>query len=68
MPIFEYKCDRCGQQFEQLVFRSSDKVSCTACGSEEVQKYVSTFASNAFAGDSSASCSTGSCGKKSSFG
>jgi putative FmdB family regulatory protein len=67
MPIFEYKCTNCDNRFEQLVYRSSDKIACPACNSEAVEKYVSTFASNAFVGHS-ASCNNGSCSKKSSFG
>jgi len=67
MPIFEYRCEKCENRFEQLVFRSSDKPDCPNCGSQEVEKMVSTFASNAIAGHSASGCSSGSCHKK-SFG
>lgn len=67
MPIYEYKCRNCENRFEQLVFKSTEKIACPVCGSDEAEKYVSTFSSNAFAGES-ASCNTGSCSKKSSFG
>ena len=35
MPIYEYECNECGNQFEALVRRIDEKVSCVACGSEE---------------------------------
>lgn len=69
MPIYEFQCDNCGQPFEELVFSSSaiDQVSCPECGSKEIHKLISTFASKVSGGSSSsfstssaASCSTGS--------
>lgn len=47
MPIFEFKCNRCGKVFESLCFRSSgeDKGPCPSCGSEESEKVLSRFAS-----------------------
>ena len=69
MPIFEFVCKDCEQNFEDLVFGSSTAdVVCPACGSDQVRKKMSTFASKA-GGDgaslslgsgSAASCSTGS--------
>ncbi len=43
MPIYEYQCDKCGEQFETLVFRSDDSVSCPKCQSESVQRVLSVF-------------------------
>ncbi|MDQ1336067.1 MAG: hypothetical protein QG552_3017 [Thermodesulfobacteriota bacterium] len=47
MPIFEFKCKKCGTVFESLCFRSSgeDKGPCPSCGSEDSEKVLSTFAS-----------------------
>jgi len=47
MPIFEYRCSRCGAEFEKLVLRVSGnlEVTCKNCGSSEVTEKVSTFAS-----------------------
>lgn len=42
MPIFEYKCGACGEDFEKLVF-GSQHVQCPRCGSEEVNKKLSLF-------------------------
>ena len=70
MPIFEFACNHCGQSFEELVFSASkiDEVVCPACGSGQVKKKMSTFASKSggdgaslsFGSSSAASCSTGS--------
>lgn len=45
MPIFEYRCNTCGHQFEQLVF-SSDTVLpvCPECAAADVQKLMSAGA------------------------
>ncbi len=69
MPIFEFVCSQCGRPFEELVRSASatTEVICPSCGSKQVKKKVSTFASkisggNSFASFSSSasSCSTGS--------
>jgi len=68
MPIFEFVCTDCNQPFEDLVFGSSiEGVLCPSCGSEQVKKKMSTFASKISGGDgaslslgssSAASCAT----------
>jgi len=47
MPIFEFKCRKCGTVFESLCFRSSgeDKGACPACGADDSEKMLSAFAS-----------------------
>ena len=46
MPIFEYKCDDCGTQFEKLV-RRDDHVLCPQCGESHLTTQFSTFAARA---------------------
>jgi len=48
MPIYEYLCQSCGHIFEKLQ-KSSDEPPpvCTACGSSEVKRKLSTFAAPA---------------------
>ena len=41
MPIFEYKCDKCGKEFEELVLSSHDEPSCPECGQEQCQRQLS---------------------------
>ena len=43
MPIHEYKCRSCGQQFEALV-RSADVPACPACASVDLERLLSMFA------------------------
>ncbi|MBW2709436.1 MAG: zinc ribbon domain-containing protein [Deltaproteobacteria bacterium] len=47
MPIFEFKCKKCGNLYESLCFRSSgeDKCPCPACGGDESEKQLSIFSS-----------------------
>ncbi|MGH7941228.1 MAG: FmdB family zinc ribbon protein [Limisphaerales bacterium] len=46
MPIYEFHCEKCGKGSEILV-RSADwkGVECPHCGSKELAKKFSTFAS-----------------------
>jgi putative FmdB family regulatory protein len=60
MPIYEYKCAACGEEFEEFRFPTeSDKdVICPKCGSEKAKRTISTFSSSS-PGESSGSCSSG---------
>jgi len=67
MPLFEFTCHHCQAQFEELISSraSEPPVHCPQCGSAEVQKQMSTFASRVghltAAGDEPATCPTGTC-------
>jgi putative FmdB family regulatory protein len=61
MPIYEYRCKQCGQQFEQLVLKRSDTIACPFCNGQNVQKRFSTFgmkSADTFVSSSGSSCST----------
>jgi putative FmdB family regulatory protein len=68
MPIFEFICEQCKKPFEELVRSSSsvDGLVCPKCGSPEIKRKISTFASKISGGrsfsvsSSASSCSTGS--------
>lgn len=60
MPIFEYACRACGNEFETLV-RTSDTPSCDSCGSSELEKKLSVFAAQK-AESPAAPSPCGSCG------
>jgi len=70
MPIYEYKCQKCGTEFEKLIRRSGQAVSCPQCGSEELSKLPSLFGfasggnfeSSVPSGGSCSSCGTHNCG------
>ncbi|MDO9632939.1 MAG: zinc ribbon domain-containing protein, partial [Humidesulfovibrio sp.] len=38
MPIFEYVCQRCKNQFEELVFGQDEEAVCPSCGSTKTKK------------------------------
>jgi len=63
MPIYEFKCKNCGNIFEYLCLKRSDKdhVRCPVCGREETDVLLSAFSSlnsgNTLRGGSSASSS-----------
>ncbi len=44
MPIYEFVCPKCGEEFEELVLGSNKSVICKKCGSPEVEKKMSAFA------------------------
>jgi len=44
MPLFEYRCQECGEQFETVVFDRNRAVTCKKCHSPRVQKLISVFA------------------------
>jgi len=61
MPMFEYVCRACGERFEELRSRDQDSraPACPECGSEQVVKLFSSFASRS-SGSPSGSRGSGS--------
>jgi putative FmdB family regulatory protein len=43
MPMYEYRCRRCGHEFEALV-RNAVEPSCPSCSSGELERLISMFA------------------------
>ncbi|HXG30421.1 MAG TPA: zinc ribbon domain-containing protein [Thermodesulfobacteriota bacterium] len=43
MPIYEYVCKNCRNEFETLVLNSDDEIACSECGSTDIEKRFSTF-------------------------
>jgi putative FmdB family regulatory protein len=43
VPLFDFRCSKCGNLFELLV-RTSDSPVCPACGSADLEKQLPTFA------------------------
>lgn len=44
MPLYEYKCTGCGNQFELLILKASQPVACPSCGGDSVERLLSMFA------------------------
>lgn len=71
MPIYEYACNKCKHEFEELVY--GDEIpACPKCGSNKTQKLMSCCAFNSGGSDSydnyspppsshSGGCGCGSC-------
>ncbi len=71
MPLYEYRCEKCGHRFEvlQRLGEGAGGLACPACGWEEVAKLHSTFAAASAGGsaDVGAGCGGGGCGAGSGF-
>jgi putative FmdB family regulatory protein len=66
MPLYEYKCNDCGEQFEKMIrFSEANAIpTCPKCASLDTQKKLSSIAamgSSSSGNDSSyeSSCSSG---------
>ena len=44
MPVYEYSCRRCGNEFEHLVLRSSPPAECPECHSSDLLQMISLYA------------------------
>ncbi len=46
MPVYEYRCPKCGERFERFVrsISAQAEVVCPRCGNTKVEKTVSLFA------------------------
>ncbi len=47
MPIYEYRCQDCGEVFSHLVLTStgaSEQIPCSNCGSSQTRRLMSSFA------------------------
>lgn len=68
MPIYEYTCRKCGNEFEVIVF-GDDVPECPECGDKNPQKNMSSFGfstgarfrSSGRSGGSCAGCSSPNC-------
>jgi len=63
MPIYEYRCDKCGIDFEYLVF-GKEKPNCPSCNSKNVCKLMSAsgFISKGGSGETVSSSAGSNCG------
>ncbi len=69
MPMFEFKCQRCGKVFERLCFKTEDSnVACPQCGSGQTSKIMSVFASTGIERKLAHSCGSHSGGSEAETG
>lgn len=38
MPLIDYKCKKCGNEFFEIVTNDSEKIVCPKCKTEEVER------------------------------
>lgn len=65
MPLYEYRCQKCGKTYEALARNALAPTDpCPACGSKRVEKLFSSFSTNSSSTTSTAlpPCAGGSCG------
>ncbi|MGB9700558.1 MAG: FmdB family zinc ribbon protein [Thermodesulfobacteriota bacterium] len=65
MPIYEYKCSKCGHQFELIrpLKMEEEKINCPRCGDAYPEKLISVFSCSANKESSlntASGCSSGS--------
>jgi putative FmdB family regulatory protein len=61
MPIYAYKCHKCGHDFEKLTSLSKRDapVKCEKCGAEKVNRSGASFAVSIGSSGASSSCGGG---------
>jgi putative FmdB family regulatory protein len=66
MPIYEFRCKKCKNIFESLIFSAAEEkgLSCPKCGAKKAEKVMSVSAKRKSKGSSDStgsSCSASSC-------
>lgn len=61
MPIYEYTCRQCGEDFEELVRNAAHEkeLTCTACDSAQIERRLSVPAAPQSSGSAAPACDTG---------
>ncbi len=56
MPIYEYQCSKCNNEFEKLIFKGEeDDITCPKCKSPDITKKMSA---TSFMGTSIGTCAS----------
>lgn len=62
MPLYEYRCRKCGHVTEVLEKAGAGgRHTCEKCGSHSMEKLMSTFGVSSGDGSTGGSCPTGTC-------
>ncbi|OGV71606.1 MAG: hypothetical protein A3K18_22300 [Lentisphaerae bacterium RIFOXYA12_64_32] len=62
MPIYEYKCKKCGNRFEHLARRLAETApDCPKCGTPKPVKQLSTFSARVAVAAPASPCASGRC-------
>jgi putative FmdB family regulatory protein len=69
MPIYEYKCEGCGKDYEQIrrMSEADSNLECPECQSRSVKRQLSSFAAHSGGSAPQAvpagGCGMGACGR-----
>ena len=68
MPLYEYRCETCGQQYESYKRLTEEKKdeTCPACGGRAAKVGISLFTAKGTSSQGGSTCSGGS--RRSPFG
>ncbi|MBW2035962.1 MAG: zinc ribbon domain-containing protein [Deltaproteobacteria bacterium] len=63
MPLYEFRCSKCGHEFEEIVFLTDkEPIKCPKCGASNPERLLSMFSSSSSSSDTpsytASSCST----------
>jgi putative FmdB family regulatory protein len=62
MPIYEYKCRKCGSAFEHLARTTTEPApKCPKCGAPKPEKQLSVFSASVAGSSPSLPCADGAC-------
>jgi putative FmdB family regulatory protein len=62
MPLYEYRCSKCGSVSEHLLRSSADTPkACPKCGGHGLEKQFSSFSASAGSSPEMPSCASGGC-------
>lgn len=64
MPLYEYRCESCGGEFERLSRSGAGREApaCPECGGDRVARKFSTFGTRTATADAPTTASGGGCG------
>ena len=61
MPIFEYRCESCGQTNEFLILGKQEQLHCLHCGSADLTKLMSAHNTSSASSERFTEKGSGSC-------
>jgi putative FmdB family regulatory protein len=69
MPLYEYHCNECGEEFEKMVrfSEANQSPACPACQSEDTRKKISAIAARGNSLSSVSVSANSSCGSRGGF-